>query len=98
MDRQTTIDRLRANQAQLKALGVHELSLFGSVARGDAGPLSDVDIAVAFDPTARVSVLGYVKIAQRIEQIVGTRVDVVSEPARKARMQQEIDRDRVRVF
>lgn len=79
-------------------MGVTRLSLFGSAARGDAGPSSDVDLAATFADNPRLTALDFVGVMQRIEQILGVPVDLVSEPARKARLQAEIDRDRVRVF
>src|SRR5580698_1095577 len=44
--------RLREQEAALRREGVADLWVFGSVARGEAGPDSDVDIAVAFAPEA----------------------------------------------
>lgn len=44
----------RAHEAELRASGVRRLSLFGSVARGDAGPDSDMDLAVELDREARI--------------------------------------------
>ena len=50
MDREQVIARLRAHERELRAAGVVQLSLFGSVARGEARPDSDVDVAVKLDP------------------------------------------------
>lgn len=50
------IATLRAHEAELRAAGVKRLSLFGSVARGDAGPDSDVDLVAELDRAARASV------------------------------------------
>jgi len=47
------IATLRAHEAELRQAGIHRLSLFGSVARGDAEAESDVDLAVEFDPAGR---------------------------------------------
>lgn len=79
-------------------MGVAHLSLFGSTARGEGGPSSDVDLAATFSDDSRLTALDFVGVMQRLEQILGVPVDLVSEPARKARLQAEIDRDRVRVF
>ncbi len=48
------IGMLRAHEAELRAAGISRLSLFGSVARGDAEAGSDVDLAAEFDPAARL--------------------------------------------
>jgi predicted nucleotidyltransferase len=52
MDRNTIIATLRDREAELKALGVVSLSLFGSAARGDATEESDIDVAVTLDPAS----------------------------------------------
>jgi uncharacterized protein len=92
------IARLKAHEAELRALGIEQLSLFGSVARGEAGPESDVDLAATFDRAKRIGLFEYGGIAHRLEQLVGTRVDLVSEPIRKERFRARVDRDRVLVF
>jgi len=98
MDRTTVIPTLKAHEAELRALGVERLSIFGSTARGDERVDSDVDLAARFAPAAKVGMFQYATIAHRLEQILATNVDLVAEPARKPRMQIEIDQDRVHVF
>jgi hypothetical protein len=98
MDRATAIARLKAHEAELRQLGVAQLSLFGSTARGEEGAQSDIDLAARFAPEAKVGLFQYARIADRLEEILTTKVDLVAEPARKARMQIAIDRDRVPVF
>ena len=79
-------------------MGVKRLSLFGSVARGEAAPDSDVDVAAEFDPAAEVGMIKYGAVAERLRSLLRGPVDLVGEPARTARMQAEIDRDRLRVY
>lgn len=55
MDREHVIARLRAHERQLRDAGIVRLSLFGSTARGEAGPDSDIDLLAAFDETRRIS-------------------------------------------
>jgi predicted nucleotidyltransferase len=98
MDRQTVIDRLSGHERELRALGVKSLALFGSTARGESGPESDVDLAATFDDAARVGLFDFVGIQERLRELLEVPVDLVGEPARKARLQAEIDRDRLRVF
>lgn len=49
VDRADAIARLKAHEAELRAMGVTGLSLFGSVARGEARPGSDVDVVARLD-------------------------------------------------
>ena len=98
MDRDTALSRLKAHEAELRAMGVAGLSLFGSVARGEEGPDSDVDLAARFDPAAEVGMVKYGLIIERLRTLLHARVDLVGEPARTSRMQSQIDRDRAPVF
>ena len=98
MDKATVLARLKAHEPELRRLGVAHLSLFGSTARGDGGPASDVDLAATFDVEARVGLFRFAEINTMLQDWLGVPVDLVGEPARKAAMQNEIDRDRVRVF
>jgi hypothetical protein len=54
---------------------VSRLALFGSYARGEQSPDSDVDILVEVDPSIG---LDFVTLAERIEKLLGTSVDLVS--------------------
>jgi predicted nucleotidyltransferase len=57
---------------------VSKMALFGSYARGDQQPDSDVDILVEVDPSIG---LDFVTLAERIEQMLGIHVDLVSSRA-----------------
>lgn len=92
------IATLRAHKSELRAAGVQRVSLFGSVARGDAEASSDVDLAVELDPDARIGVLRIVALQRRLAELLERRVDLLSEPVEKQRLQANIDRDRRRAF
>ena len=59
--------------------GAHNLRVFGSVARGEAGPDSDLDLLVQFD--ANRSLFDLVTMSQELEDLFGRRVEVVTEQA-----------------
>lgn len=59
--------------------GAHNLRVFGSVARGEAGPESDLDILVEMQPGK--SLLDHVALMQELEDLLQRKVDVVSERA-----------------
>ena len=98
MTRTDAIARLKAHQGELNALGLRRLSLFGSMARGDSGPSSDVDVAAVLDPAAHIDLFRLAALSERLTALLGASVDLITEPARSARLQAEIERDRVRVF
>jgi predicted nucleotidyltransferase len=98
MDRQTIIRRLKDNQRHLEALGLRRVSVFGSTARGEAREDSDVDLAVMLDEGAGIDLFRFAAISEQVSRMLDMPVDMVIEPARNARMQALIERDRVRVF
>jgi predicted nucleotidyltransferase len=59
--------------------GAHNLRVFGSVARGEAGPESDLDILVEMEPGT--SLLDHVALMQDLEDLLQRKVHVVSERA-----------------
>ena len=98
MNKQTVIELLKQHQEELKALGIEHLSLFGSIARSEEGPDSDIDLAAKFDRNANIGMLEFVAVHEKLKDLLDHPVDLVSEPARKPRIQLEIDRDRVDAF
>ena len=75
--------------------GVRSLSLFGSVARDEARPDSDVDVLVEFEgPTTFDSHLG---LLVYLEDLLGRRVDVVTAKGLKPRLRPLVEQDLVRV-
>ena len=102
MERETVIARLRAHEAELKAAGVARLSLFGSVARGDNGPQSDVDVLVRLDEGAAKGGFDYFQrldeLHRRLVSILGCPVDLLTEPVRKPKLRQAIEAEAARAF
>jgi uncharacterized protein len=69
---------LRANQGMLRARGVVHAAIFGSVARGDARPDSDVDVLIEVDSTKRIGLFGYAGLCEDVRGLFASRVDVVN--------------------
>ena len=57
---------------------VRRLALFGSYARGEPQPDSDVDLLVEVDPSIG---LRFVTLAEDLEELLGLRVDLISQGA-----------------
>jgi hypothetical protein len=90
--------KLRAHERELREAGILRLSLFGSAARGDAGPDSDIDLLAAFDQSRRLSLLDLVGIELRLTDLLGVRVDLSEEGTLKPRVQQSVQAEAVRAF
>jgi len=84
-------ERLAAHAQELHSLGVQSLDLFGSVARGDAGLESDVDLLVQFDEVP--GFVGYVRLRNRLEQILGRHVDLVMASGLHPRLRERVLRE-----
>jgi len=81
MDRETIINVLRANRAQLEQFHVRSLAVFGSVVRGEAGPDSDIDVLVEFDPGARIGLFAFARLQRYLEELLGRPVDLATPKA-----------------
>jgi uncharacterized protein len=102
MDKDQVIAKLREHEAELRAAGVLALSVFGSVARNEAEDGSDLDVVVRLDPDMMGRGFGYFSsledLRKRLQEVVGTPVDIVPEPVSNKRLAREIERDRQLAF
>ena len=89
---------LRPHAAALTTRGVTELWVFGSVARGKAGPDSDVDLMVAFAPDARPSLLGLASLRADLSELLGVTADLVERDALRPAVRAAAEREAVRVL
>ncbi len=78
MDRDHAIGILASHADEIRARGVASLALFGSVARGDQRPESDIDIMIDLVPGSGVSLLDFISLQRYLEEILHTRVDLVT--------------------
>jgi predicted nucleotidyltransferase len=65
---------------------VRELSVFGSAARGELRPDSDIDLLVDFEPNARIGLLELGAMRRHFSNLIGRRVDIAIKPALKPRV------------
>jgi uncharacterized protein len=71
--------------------GASNVRVFGSVARGEAGPDSDIDLLVDFDEG--VTLLDHAGLIIDLERLLGCKVDVASEDGLKPRVRERIMQD-----
>jgi predicted nucleotidyltransferase len=98
MDREHVIATLRTHEQELRRRGVRHAALFGSVARGEARPASDIDILVEIEPDAPVGVFEYVGITQYLADLFPGRVDVANRSSLKPLVRPSAERDAVYAF
>ena len=95
MRRDEALTLLRAHKADLPRFHVKSLALFGSVARDEAGPESDLDLLLEFEGQATFDL--YMGLKLFLEDLLGCRVDLVMSKALKPRMRLYVEREAVRV-
>jgi hypothetical protein len=98
MDRQEILARLRENETALRARGVSHAAVFGSRARGDDRPDSDIDIMIAVNPAAPIGVYEYVALKDYIAELFDCPVDVVSRDGLKPYVRPAATADAIYAF
>ena len=102
MNRNDALEVLRHSQAELRARGVRRAALFGSVARGESRPDSDIDIdidiMIEIDPDAPIGVYEYVGLKDYIAGLFDAPVDVVSRDSLKPYIRPAATADAVYAF
>lgn len=98
MDRETVVAKLRDHEAELKSSGVLSLRLFGSVARGETTPDSDVDLMARFDKARCRTLFDYAGVEGRLAEILNVHVDLAPEDMMHEPVKTEAEREAVLVF
>jgi predicted nucleotidyltransferase len=95
MRRDEVLHRLSEHRAELNQAGVRTLACFGSVARDEARPDSDIDLLVEF--VEYPSFARYMELKFLLEGLLGRRVDLVTPKAIRPQMRGGIEREMIRV-
>lgn len=95
MQRDTILSILKQHQETLKTLGVRSLALFGSVARDEATPDSDIDIVVEFE--SPVTFDRYMDVKFYLEDHLGKKVDLVSWKSLKHHIRDRVKQEAIYV-
>ena len=98
MNKENVIATLRAHEVELKSAGVLSLRLFGSVARGEARPDSDVDLMARFDKARCRTLLDYAGVEGRIAELLNVHVDLAPEDMMHEPVRTEAEREVVFLF
>ena len=95
MRRDDVLRLLESRKADLRRFGVRSLRLFGSVARDEAVEDSDVDLLVSLDGPPTFS--SFMKLRIFLEDLLGARVDLVTEKGLRDRIRPSVEKDAIRV-
>ena len=95
MRRDEVLRLLESHSADLRRFGVKSLRLFGSVARDEAAEGSDVDLLVSLEGPPTFS--SFMKLRIFLEDLLGTRVDLVTEKGLRDRVRPSVYKEAIRV-
>ena len=98
IDRERVITALRSHETELLRRGVRHAALFGSIARSEGKPTSDIDILIELDPEAPVGLFEYVGITQYLADLFPIRVDVANRASLKPLVRPSVERDAIYAF
>jgi len=92
------LETLRTHEPELRRLGVCHAAVFGSVARGEARPDSDIDVLVDLDPELPIGVFEYARLKLYIGDLLGGAGDVVNRASLKPLLRDGILDESVNAF
>jgi predicted nucleotidyltransferase len=98
MNSSEALETLRRSERALRGRGVKHAALFGSVARGNHRPDSDIDIMIEIDPDARITVFDYVDLKEYIAGLFSDPVDVVNREGLKSHVRPAAMADAIYAF
>ncbi len=98
MNRERTIETLKAHERELRARGVTRLAIFGSMVTGEARPESDVDVLVDVDRSRKFSLIDHAGLMLYLSEILGRDADVAMRDNLKPFLKDGILAEAVEVF
>lgn len=97
MDRDAAIARLKEHEAELRRLGVQHLYLFGSTARDEAGPESDVDLFFDYE-RGKLGLYELMDVKETAARILGRKADIMTRDSLHKTLRQKIEAGALQVF
>jgi predicted nucleotidyltransferase len=98
MRRDEVLARLKEAEPALRARGIRRAAVFGSVARGDERPDSDIDILVEFEPGREGTIYDYVALKEFVAGLFDGPVDVIDRAGLKPHLRAPSARDSIYAF
>jgi len=95
MNIQEAVHILRSSADLRRDFSVRSFRIYGSLTRGEAGPRSDIDVLVEFEPDARIGLFEFVRLQQRLSERLGRPVDLATPDSLHKALRERILREAV---
>ncbi len=98
MTREELIEALRREEPLFRERRVKHVALFGSRARGDHRPDSDVDLLIEYEPDSRTTVWDRAGLALDLTERLGREVQLLRSPVKHDKLRGVVEREAVAVL
>ena len=98
MSRDEVLAKLRQHAPELQAAGVLHLALFGSTARNEAGPESDVDLMAVYDPDRKFGMFELGRLHYELEDLLGAKIDLADRLRMRSIIKESAEEDAIDAF
>ena len=96
--RMETLDALRRNADAIRRYGATALYVFGSAARDELGPNSDVDMFIDYELDGSFTFVEWARLEEYLKEVLGRNVDVMTRASLHPRLKSRIEQSSIRVF
>ena len=97
-ERERVVTALRHQAPKLRGLGITRLSLFGSMARGDTDPNSDIDLLVELDPQSHFSLFELVDLQDDLRTLLGRPAHIAFASKLRPWLRDEILQEAIPIY
>jgi uncharacterized protein len=98
MTAQSTLNRLKSIEPQLRRDGICALYLFGSSARGDGNTQSDIDLMFDIEPDTHFSLFDQARISRQLSEMLHAKVDFVPRRSLHPFIRAHVEAEKKMVF
>ena len=97
-ERERVLEELRQAAPRLRARGITHLSLFGSMARGEAAPKSDVDLLIETESAAKLGLFDLFDLREELGRRFDRPVSFAFRSQMRPWLQEWIEDDRIEIY
>jgi hypothetical protein len=97
-ERERVLQILHEQAPRLRSRGITRLSLFGSIARGEVGPESDIDLLIEVDPGSRFGLSDLLDLEEELGGLLARRINFAVASEMRPWLREWIEEDRIGIF